>query len=126
MLFLLNDVVLRIDGVADDPRLSGDGFRKLEFPAVLRMGQELFAREPLLPRTNPARALRLAALIQAKAPMINAALFITPVAGCQPHEVTVRFVAAQFEVMAELFNLQRAGTLDTIAADRRVWRRLAA
>jgi hypothetical protein len=126
MLFLLNDVVFRIDGVADDPRLSGDGFCQLAFPEVLRMGQELFAKEPLLPRTNPARAQRLAALIQAKAPMVNAALFITPAADCKPHEVTVRFVAAQFEVMAELFTLQRAGQLDTIAADRRVWRRLAA
>ena len=126
MLFLLNDVVFRLDGVSADVRLSGEGFRKLEFPAVLRMGQELFADEPLLPRTSPAKAQRLGALIQAKAPMINAALFITPCAGCAPHEVTVRFVAAQFEVMAELFNLQRAGELDTVAADRRVWRRLAA
>lgn len=126
MLFLLNDVVFRLDGVAADARLGADGIRKLEFPAVLRMGQELFADEPLLPRTSPAKAQRLAALIQAKAPTINAALFITPTAGCAPHEVTVRFVAAQFEVMAELFNLQRAGQLDTLAADRRVWRRLAA
>src|SRR4051812_12564714 len=126
MLFLLNDVVFRIDGVADDPRLSGDGFRHLAFPAVLRMGQELFAKEPLLARSSPAKAKRLAALIQAKAPMINAALFITPVAGCAPHEVSVRFVAAQFEVMADLFNLQRSGALDTLTADRKVWRRLAA
>ena len=126
MLFLLNDVVFRIDGVADDPRLSGDGFRQLAFPAVLRMGQELFAKEPLLPRTNPDRALRLCALIQFKAPSINAALFIAPLANCLAHEVTVRFVNAQFEVMAELYNLQRAGDLNTIAADRRVWRRLAA
>ena len=126
MLFLLNDVVLRLDGVAMDAQLDGTRMLRLSFPAILRMGQELFAREPLLPHTNPERARRLAALISAKAPMINAALFITPVADCQPHEVTVRFVAAQFEVMAELFNLQRAGALDTIAADRRVWRRLAA
>jgi hypothetical protein len=38
----------------------------------------------------------------------------------------VRFVAAQFEVMAELYNLQRAGELDALSADRRIWRRLAA
>ncbi len=126
MLFLLNDVVFRIDGVADDARLTGEAFQKLAFPAVLRMGQELFADALLLPRTDPDKARRLGALIQAKAPMINAALFITPVAGCAPHEVIVRFASAQFEVMVDLFNLQRAGELDTVAADRKVWRRLAA
>src|SRR4051794_12474914 len=108
MLFLLNDTVLRLDGVAVDARLSGQRMQKLEFPAILRMGQELFSREPLLHRTNPARAERLAALIATKAPMINAALFVAPSVGCAPAEVTVRFVACQFEVMAELHNLQRA------------------
>ena len=73
MLFLLNDVVFRLDGVAMDARLGGEGLRKLEFPAILRMGQELFAAEPLLARTHPERALRLCALIAAKAPMVNAA-----------------------------------------------------
>ena len=126
MLFLLNDTVLRLDGVAMDARLDGRRMSSLEFPEILRMGQELFAREPLLQRSNPARARRLAALICAKAPMINAALFVAPSLDCPPAEVTVRFVACQFEVMAELFNLQRAGGLDAISADRRIWRRLAA
>jgi hypothetical protein len=126
MLFLLNDTVLRLDGVAVDPRLSGQRMKNLEFPAILRMGQELFAREPLLQRTNPERARRLAALIGANAPMINAALFVAPSLDCPPAEVTVRFVACQFEVMADLYNLQRAGELDAVSADRKIWRRLAA
>lgn len=112
MLFLLNDTVLRLDGVAMDAHLRGQRMLRLEFPAILRMGQELFAREPLLQKTNPARAQRLGALITAKAPMINAALFVAPSVGCPPGEVTVRFVACEFEVMAELHNLQRAGRLD--------------
>ena len=58
--------------------------------------------------------------------MILAALFLAPEKHCPPAEVRVRFVAAQFEVMAELYNLQRAGALDALSADRRVWRRLAA
>jgi len=80
MLFLLNDVVLRLDGVAMDAQLDGKRMLRLSFPAILRMGQELFAREPLLPHTNPERARRLAALISAKAPMINAALFVVSAA----------------------------------------------
>jgi hypothetical protein len=126
MLFLLNDVVLRLDGVAMDAQLEGKRMLRLTFPAILRMGQELFAREPLLQRTNPERARRLAALISAKAPMINAALFVAPALDCSPGEVTVRFVACQFEVMAELHNLQRDDALDAVIADRKIWRRLAA
>lgn len=126
MLFLLNDAVLRLDGVAMEARLGGQRMLRLEFPAILRMGQEMFAREPLLQKTNPVRAQRLCALITAKAPLINAALFVAPSVACAPAEVTVRFVAAQFEVMAELLNLQEAGELDAVSADRRIWRRLAA
>jgi hypothetical protein len=126
MLFLLNDAVLRLDDVAVDTRLGGRRMLRLEFPAILRMGQELFAREPLLQRTNPDRARRLAGLICAKAPMINAALFVAPALDCPPAEVTIRFVACASETMAELYDLQQAGELDTVGADRRIWRRLAA
>lgn len=126
MLFLLNDTVLRLDGVAMGARLGGRRMSDLEFPTILRMGQELYSREPLLQRTNPQRARRLAALISAKAPMINAALFVAPALDCPPAEVTVRFVTCQFEVMAELYTLHRAGALDAVSADRRIWRRLAA
>jgi hypothetical protein len=126
MLFLLNDTVLRLDGVAVDTRLGRRRMLSLEFPAILRMGQELFAREPLLQRTNPERARRLAALIGAKAPMINAALFVAPALDCPPGEVTVRVVACQSEAMDQLYELQQAGELDAVSADRRIWRRLAA
>lgn len=126
MLFLLNDAVLRLDGVAMDAQLSGRRMQRLSFPAILRMGQELYSREPLLQRTNPERARRLGALITAKAPMINAALFVAPSLGCAPGEVTVRFVACEFEVMAELRTLHRHGALDAVSVDRMIWRRLAA
>lgn len=126
MLFLLNDTVLRLDGVARDARLSGQRMLRLEFPQILRMGQELYAKQPLLQRTNPECARRLGALITAKAPMINAALFVAPAVDCAPGEVTVRFLICQFEVMAQLHTLQQEGGLDAVSADRRVWRRLAA
>jgi hypothetical protein len=126
MLFLMNDVVFKLDGVMREARLGGERLKGLTLPAIIRMGQELYAAQPLLHRNSPERAQRLAALISGKAPMINAALFAPPAVDCEPHEVTVRFVAAQFEVMAELYNLQRAGELDALSADRRIWRRLAA
>lgn len=126
MLFLLNDVVFKLDGVAMDARLGGDRLRGLTLPQILRMGQELFADEPLLHRKSRERAERLAALISGKAPMINAALFLASSAGCSPADVIVRFVACEFELMAELYMLQRQGALDALSADRKVWRRLAA
>ena len=126
MLFLMNDVVFKLDGVITDTRLGGERLKGLTLPSIIRMGQELYAAEPLLHRKRPERAQRLSALISGKAPMINAALFTAPAAECEPHEVLVRFVAAQFDVMAELYNLQRAGELDALSADRKVWRRLAA
>lgn len=126
MLFLLNDTVLRLEGVAMDARLGGRRMRTLDFPDILRMGQELYSHEPLLQRTNPQRARRLSALISAKAPMVNAALFVAPALDCPPREVTVHFVACQSKVMTELHALQEAGALDTVSADRKIWRRLAA
>ncbi len=95
-------------------------------PVIIRMGQKLYAKEPLLHRKAVDRAQRLGALITGKAPMINAALFLAPSEGCAPADVTVRFVACEFELMAELYTMQRYGELDPVSADRRVWRRLAA
>ncbi len=126
MLFLMNDVVFKLDGVVMDARLGGERLKALTLPAIIRMGQEIFAKEPLVHRHAPERAQRLGALICGKAPMINAAHFIAPAVACAPHEVTVRFVSLQFELMAELYTLQRAGELDALRADRKVWRRLAA
>jgi hypothetical protein len=126
MLFLLNDAVFSLDGVALNARLSGVQFRQLSFRAVIRMGPEMYAREPVLQQTSPAQARRLAALMSAKAPLVNAALFVAPEFNCEPSQVTVRFVNAQFEVMAELYTRQREGELDAVVADRHVWGRLAA
>ena len=126
MLFLLNDVVLKLDGVIMDARLGAARLRKLTMPTIIRMGQELYAKDPLLHRRSVEKAERLGALITGKAPMINAALFLAPGEGCAPGDVTVRFVACEFELMADLYNLQRAGALDPLSADRKVWRRLAA
>jgi len=126
MLFLMNDVVFQLDGVMMDARLGGERLKALTLPSIIRMGQELYAMQPLLHRCSPERAQRLGALISGKAPMINAALFLAAGEGCAPGDVTVRFAACEFELMADLYTLQRAGALDPVSADRKVWRRLAA
>ena len=126
MLFLMNDVVFSLDGVVRNARLGGQQIRKLSMPAIIRMGQELYGMEPRLQHVRPDRAQRLGALISAKSPTINAALFSSPCHGAPPHDVTVRFVSASFDVMADLYNLQQRGDLDIAKADRRIWRRLAA
>lgn len=126
MMFLMNDTVLRLEESVADARLSGERLQHLSFPTILRMGQELFAKEPMLQRTNPERARRLALLITRKAPIINAALFVAPRVDCNPAEVTVRFVSCEFEIMAELCVLQREGRLDAVQVDKALWRRLAA
>ena len=126
MLFLMNDVVFSLDGIVRNAQMGGTQVKKLSMPAIIRMGQELYSGAPLLHHTNPDQAQRLAALISAKAPMINAALFVAPTYGCTPDEVTVRFVNAQFEVMADLYSMHREGRLSPVKADRMIWQRLAA
>ena len=126
MLFLLNEVVLNLDGVTVLPKVSGRRYKALSTDAVLALGRELYAKQPLLQRTRPDRARRLAALIAAKAPLVNAALFVAPTFDCRCEDVTVQLAIVDFDKMAELYQRQKAGLLDTVAADRRVWRRLAA
>jgi hypothetical protein len=126
MLFLMNDAVLKLDDVMMDARLGAERLKSLTLPVIIRMGQELYAQQPLLHRVAPARAERLGALISGKSPVINAALFLAPRAGCAPGDVSVRFASCEFELMAWLYTQQRAGKLDAVTADRRVWRMMAA
>lgn len=126
MLFLLNDVVINLSGAKLSPKMAGRRFRALPFNVVSKLGQELYAEEPLLHFDKPERAKRLATLIIAKAPSINAALFVAPAYGCAPEEVALRYANVDFEVMARLSSRQDQGMLDTVWTDRQVWRRLAA
>ena len=126
MRFLMNDVVLDLDGMKLAPKLSGRRFKALSFNAVSRLGQELYAEDPLLHVQRPERAKRLAALIITKAPAINAALFVSPRFGCDPSEVSMRYLNLDFEILARLSKRQDDGELDTVWTDRQVWKRLAA
>jgi hypothetical protein len=126
MLFLLNDVVLTFDAADLAPPMTADRFAKLSLNYVGELGKELFAEEPLLHHKDLERAQRLAALIIAKAPDVNAALFIAPGRGCRVEDVQVRYAQLSFEVMGALLQRQKAGALTNLEADRQVWRRLAA
>ena len=122
----MNDVVLNLDTRALSLPLELQRFRSLSLSYVFELGQELFAASPRIQHTDPEKARRLALLITAKNPEINAALFVPPAQGCQPSEVGVRYCQVGVEVMATLLARQQAGALDTVATDNQVWRRLAA
>jgi hypothetical protein len=126
MLFLLNETILDLDSLKASPRSVSRRFRDLPFQALVRLGQELYAEHPLLHRARPDRADRLACLIVAKAPHINAALFAAPGFGAAAEDVAVKFAQLDDEKMSDLYRCQQEGVLDTLAADRQVWKRLAA
>ena len=126
MLFLMNDVMLSLDTEALSPPVARGQFDALTLGAVTRLGQELYAAEPLLHLKAPERAMRLAALIIAKQANVNAALFVAPARGCQPEQVAFRYAALGVEVLGALLERQKSGSLTNAEADRQVWRRLAA
>jgi hypothetical protein len=126
MLFLMNEVVLNLDTLDLAPPVAARRFAKLTMPFVNQLGCEMFAEDPLLHRTSVDRAKRLAALIVAKQPDVNAALFIAPSRNCPVGQVQSRYASIGFEVMGLLYDRQQNGVLTTLEADRQVWRRLAA
>lgn len=126
MLFLLNDVVFDLDETC--PVTLGDArrFEKLGFDYVLELGCELFAEDPMLHRTDPVKARRLAWLIAERSPEVNAALFAAPDEGCAPELVEPRFCALPAAVIRQLQTRARNGRLDAVSADKAVWGRMAA
>jgi len=99
---------------------------RLSLEFVSSLGCELYAKHPLLHETAPERATRLAVMIQAKDPQINAALFVAPAFDCAPDQVSVRYTQIGSEIMALLFKRQQRGDLTNLVADSQVWKRLAA
>ena len=125
MMFLMNDVVLDLDARSTPP-LPAARSHALSLQSIIKLGSELYAAHPRLQHTDPEKARRLAMLILAKAPDVNAALFVAPADKCTPDQVVSRFANLSFEVIAGLFSQQEAGALNAVTADREVWRRLAA
>ncbi|MDP8916370.1 MAG: hypothetical protein M3M95_04045 [Pseudomonadota bacterium] len=125
MLFLLNDVVLNLEPAAAPP-LDTRSLAALSLHAITRLGQDMYAEQPLMHRQDLARASRLALLIAAKTPEINAALFAAPAKGCTPEAVAVRYATLSIDAMAVLYTQQRRSGLTPVFVDNQVWRRLAA
>ena len=126
LLFLMNDVILHLDSQEAPSPLEAARFHALPLSYVVKLGQELFAEHPLVHKTDPEKARRLAILLTSKQPDLNAALFVAPSVGCAPDDVATRFCSLSFDIMATLQARQNAGALNAVAADREVWRRLAA
>jgi hypothetical protein len=126
MLFLLNDAMLDFRAETYHPPVDAARFDALSLSFVLKLGQEMFSESPLLHRDEPERARRLAMLIAAKAPEVNAALFVAPNKGCRPDQVITRLANLGLEVIMNLYSQDRIGALNPVTADREVWRRMAA
>ncbi len=126
LLFLLNDVVLNLESLDVTPPVAAQRFRAVSMAFVEKLGREIFAEKPLLQRTSPEKARRLASLIVLKQPTINAALFVAPFADCAETQVAVRYADVSFDVMGLLYERQKAAALSPVEADRQVWRRMAA
>jgi hypothetical protein len=126
LFFLMNDVVLTLDTSSMTLPIETQRFRGLSLPFVIRLGQELFAEAPRLQHTDAEKARRLALLIAAKNPEVNAALFVAPALGCPVDQVMARYCQVSIDVMAGLQARQEQGKLTTVATDTQVWRRLAA
>ena len=126
MLFLMNDRVLDLNTRGFEQPLDAARFHALSLDFVVKLGQELFSECPLLHREQPERAKRLALLIAAKSPEVNAVLFAAPAQGCRPDEVSSAFANVDIQVMATLTVREREGLLTPVMADREVWRRMAA
>ena len=126
MLFLLNDVVLNLAPKSLTPPMPATKFAALGLTHVMRLGRELFAGEPRLTAAVDRRAEKLAMLLVAKAPQVNAALFTPPAPGCDPEEVAVRLATVDLDVLAVIKSRQDDSGPSAAVADQQVWRRRAA
>ncbi|WP_397393459.1 hypothetical protein [Phenylobacterium sp.] len=123
MLFLMNDWVMQFETQTLVGDLMGINTREISFPQILVLGQELYAEDPQLHLRQPQLARRLAALTMTKQPEINALLFRPPHQGCHPRDVTVRYCAVGFDMLAQLLTLQEAQRSGGWA-NKEVWNKL--
>ncbi len=126
MLFLLNDVVLTIELEQLTAPAIAQAVGSMTLAQVTALGQEMFAEAPRLQHHAHGAAMRLATLIAAKKPEINAALFSAPSVGCPPQAVTVRFASLGLETIHDFKAYQAKGQLNKVLVDYHVWGKLRA
>ncbi len=126
MLFLINDSVFDLANAELSLPAAAYRYRRLSLEFIGSLGAELFSEDPRLAANDSERALRLAVMIAAAAPRINAAQFLAPTRRCPPRSVTIRFETVAPDVLVELYAKQKSGALTPWLIDSRVWGRLAA
>jgi hypothetical protein len=123
MLFLLNDTILDFSLRVVIPPQEEGRLRMLSYADILNEGARMFRDKPNFYLTDREAAKRLAALIVAKAPQANAALFdITPT-GKGP-TVKPYVISLSIEILASLYAEFKADRLTRELVDRHVWSRL--
>lgn len=126
MLFLLNDVILTLDLESLSQPAVAASFKSMTFTQIAQLGREMFSESPRLQHVSHSGPTRLATLIVAKKPEINAALFSAPAAGCKPELVDFRFATLGIELIHNLRSYQEQRALNKVMADYYVWGRLQA
>ncbi len=126
MLFLLNDVILSLELQLLTPPVMAQRFHELSLASVQNLGREMYAEDARLQHRQTEAARRLASLIVAKSPQVNAALFVAPGPGCRPDSVMVRLASLDMQLLAQLNYEQQSGKLTAAVADQYVWSRAAA
>jgi hypothetical protein len=123
MLFLMNDTILDFSLRAVIPPRDEARLLLTSYADILAEGARMFREKPNFYLVDHDAAKRLAALIVAKAPQANAALFdITPT-GKGPM-IKPYVVSLSIEVLANLYTEFKADRLTRELVDRRVWSRL--
>jgi len=123
MLFLMNDTILDFSLRSVILPQEEGRLRMTSYADILNEGAKMFRDKPNFYLTDRDAAKRLAALIVAKAPQANAALFdITPAgkgATIKPYVISL-----SIEILANLYAEFKADRLTRELVDRRVWSRL--
>jgi hypothetical protein len=123
MLFLMNDTILDFSLRAVIPPNEEGRLRSTSYADVLNEGARMFRDKPNFHLVDSAAAKRLAALIVAKAPDANAALFDTKSTG-KGTLVKPLVVSLSIEVLANLYAEFKADRLTRDMVDQRIWSRL--
>ena len=126
MLFLLNDVVFKLDPPCPAPLRDESRFEPLDLDAVIELACELFSEHTELQHSHPERARRLAWLLAHVSDGLNAALFTAPEAGCDPDLVEPRFCMLPQPMIRHLDERASRGGLTEAMTHSEVWGLIAA
>jgi hypothetical protein len=126
MLFLFNDVVFDLG----DPRTTALGARadiapedlhRLSVGKSVKLVREMIFENQHVARTDPDKALFLAALIGWKTEDANALLAVCPEGARTPMDVQIRLASVSLVAIHQLRELQSMGRLSSHAVNMTVW-----